>query len=412
MGVLTRILARSYSMEDFDREVLSRIRGGLSHAGVQVSESTAMRLIDVYACVRVIAETMGSLPVSVYRRRPTGGADKVPDHPVTRLLTIEPNPDMTGQTMVETVTANCAISGNGYAVITPDMSGRPVDLYPFKWTNVQPERDPETKLIRYRMTTDDGRQEVFPVERVLHVAGFSFDGLQGLSPIAHAAEMVGIGLATQEFLARFYGQGMNVGGVLEHPGKLSDKARQNLISDLEAKGAGLANSWRPLVLEEGMKFSRIPMPLKDAQTVEMLKLTRDQIAALFRIPPHMIANLERATFSNVEHLSLEFVKYSMLPWITRWERECNRKLFTRREKEQGYYVKFNVEGLLRGDYKSRQEGLAIQRQNGVINADEWRELEEMNPIPGGAGQVYLVNGNMVPLDETGRPEPPGGGGEE
>lgn len=252
---------------------------------------------------------------------------------------------------------------------------------------------------------------LLPAERVLHIPGFSFDGLKGLSPIAHAAEMVGIGLATQEFLARFYGQGMNVGGVLEHPGKLSDKARANLIADLEAKGAGLANSWRPLVLEEGMRFNRIPMPLRDAQTVEMLKLTRDQIAALFRVPPHMIANLERATFSNIEHQSLEFVKYTMLPWIVRWEREINRKLFTRREKEQGFYVKFNVEGLLRGDYKSRQEGLAIQRQNGIINADEWRELEEMNPIPGGAGQVYLVNGNMVPLDETGRPERRGGGNE-
>ncbi|HPU35047.1 MAG TPA: phage portal protein [Phycisphaerae bacterium] len=408
MGVLTRILAQSYTMEDFDRQVLSRIRGGLSHAGVQVSESTAMRLIDVYACVRVIAETMGSLPVSIYRRRPTGGADKVPDHPVTRLLTIEPNPDMTGQTMVETVTANCAISGNGYAVITPDMSGRPADLYPYQWTQVEPERDPETERIWYRVTTDDGEWMLLPAERVLHIPGFSFDGLKGLSPIAHAAEMVGIGLATQEFLARFYGQGMNVGGVLEHPGKLSDKARANLIADLEAKGAGLANSWRPLVLEEGMKFNRIPMPLRDAQTVEMLKLTRDQIAALFRVPPHMIANLERATFSNIEHQSLEFVKYTMLPWIVRWEREINRKLFTRREKEQGYYVKFNVEGLLRGDYKSRQEGLAIQRQNGIINADEWRELEEMNPIPDGSGKVYLVNGNMRPISEVVRPEGSGG----
>lgn len=411
MGLLSRVLARTYSMEDFDRDVLSRIRGQGTHSGVRVTESTAMRLIDVYACVRVIAETMGSLPGSVYRRRPNGGADKIPDHPVARLLWAEPNPDMTGQTFVETVTANCAISGNGYAVITPDMSGRPADLYPYQWTQVEPERDPETERIWYRVTTDDGEWMLLPAERVLHIPGFSFDGMKGLSPIAHAAEMVGIGLAAQEFLARFYGQGMNVGGVLEHPGKLSDKARANLIADLEAKGAGLANSWRPLVLEEGMRFNRIPMPLRDAQTVEMLKLSRDQIAALFRIPPHMIANLERATFSNVEHLSLEFVKYSMLPWITRWEREVNRKLFTRREKEQGYYVKFNVEGLLRGDYKSRQEGLAIQRQNGIINADEWRELEEMNPIPGGAGQVYLVNGNMVPLDETGRPERRGGGNE-
>ncbi len=374
-------------------------------AGVRVSERTALRLIDVYSCVRVIAETVGCLPFFVYRRRQgTSGSDKAYDHPVMQLLHDLPNDEMTSQTWRETMTGHLALSGNCYSVITRNGRGQALDVYPVEWPLAHPRRDPGTQKIVYDIS-DRGKTEPLPASEVLHIPGLGYDGIMGYSPIRMAAETIGLGMAGTEFLSRFYGQGMNVGAVLETAqGQEMDRdSRQALKEDLMEKGAGLANSWLPLVLPSGVKLNRIPIPMRDAQTVEILKLNRDQICGLFRVPPHLIANMDKATFSNIEEQSLNFVKYTMLPWLTRWEQACNWKLFTAREREQGYYVKFNVEGLLRGDYKSRQEGLAMQRQNGVISADEWRELEERNPIEDGSGQKYLVNGNMVPISAAGSP---------
>jgi HK97 family phage portal protein len=200
---------------------------------------------------------------------------------------------------------------------------------------------------------------------------------------------------------------MNISGVIVHPGKLDagGKAYQNLKESIEARSVGMANAHKPLLLEEGMKWEMAPIPLADAQFIELVRSNRQDLCGLYRVPPHMIADLERSTNNNIEWQSLEYVKYTMLPWITRWESVLNWKLFSPQEREQGFYVKFNLEGLLRGDYKSRQEGLHIQRQDGIINADEWRELEEYNPVGGVVGETYLTNGNMISV-ETAAKQPP------
>lgn len=395
---------QAYTMDDFDRDIRRYLRGGPTHAGVNVNEESALGYVTVYACVRVLAETIGCLPLFVYRERADGGREKAREHPLFWLLHDEPNDEMDSLTMRETMTAQLALSGNAYAILAHSLRGDVVDIYPWDWTLVRPDRDPQTRKLFY-WVKDRGKEERLPAEKVLHVHLWGLDGITGYSPIRMAREAVGLGLAATEFAARFYGQGMNVGGLLEHPNTLTDEAYKRLKQSLEEEGAGLANSWRPLILEEGMKFNRIPMPLKDAQFIEQQKFTRDEICALFRVPPHMVANLERATFSNIEHMSLEFVMYTILPWVSRWEQAINRRLFTRQEREQGYYCKFNVSGLLRGDYKSRQEGLAVMRQNGIINADEWRGLEEMNPQEGGMGKVYLVNGNMIPIETAAKQQP-------
>lgn len=397
MGLFTDLVdKRPYSMNDFTRDVRSFLRGKQALSGVTVNEETALRYITVYSCVRVLAETLGSLPLSVHRTRSDGGSDKAQDHPVYELIHDLPNDEMTTQTWREASMGHLTLSGNCYSIITHNNKGQVVDLYPVDWHMVDPKRNPNTGKIEYHIA-DRGKVEVFPIEKVFHIPGFGFDGVKGYSPIRMAAESIGIGMAASEFSARFYGQGMNIGGVLEHPNELSDDAYKRLQTWIEEKGSGMANSWKPLILEEGMKFSRIPMPLTDAQFVETRKFTRDEIGGLFRVPPHMIGNLERATFSNIEHQGIEFVQHTMLPYITRWEQAINWKLFTKDEREKGYYARFNLSGLLRGDYKSRQEGLAIMRQNGVINADTWRSLEGMNPIDGPEGQEYLVNGNMIPV---------------
>lgn len=397
MGLLTDLVSKTpYSMADFNRDIRNIFGGFPTKSGVKVNEESALRYITVYSCVRVLAETLGSLPLFVYRSLPDGGSEKVKDHPAYYLLHDLPNDEMTTQTWREAMMGHLTLSGNCYSIITHNMKGQAMDLYPVPWYSVQPIRNNTSGKIEYQVN-DRGKMEVFPSEKVFHIPGFGFDGIQGYSPIRMAAESIGIGMAATEFSARFYGQGMNIGGVLEHPNELSDPAFERLQKWLEEMGSGMANSWKPLILEGGMKFNRIPMPLTDAQFIETRKFTRDEICGLFRVPPHMVANLERATFSNIEHLSIDFVQHSLLPYVTRWEQTINWKCFTQDERGKGYYVKFNVAGLLRGDYKSRQEGLAIMRQNGVINGNDWRGIEELNPIDGDEGTAYLVNGNMIPI---------------
>jgi len=406
MGVISRVF--NLSIDDhFKTEPFWGVK---SKSGVTVSESNALKYVTVYSCVRVLAETIGSLPLFVYQARAGGGADKVHSHPAYHLLHNAPNDEMTSQTWRETLMGHIALSGNGYSRITLNRRGQIIDIFPIDWRMIEPVRNKKTRRIEYQMT-EEGTTEVINSDQILHIPGLGYDGIMGYSPVSMAREAIGLGLASTEFAARFFGQGMNIGGVLEHPGKLSDPAKQNLQKSLDERGSGLANSWRPFVLEEGMKWSRIPMPLTDAQFLETRKFTRDEICGLFRVPPHMIANLERSTNNNIEHQSLEFVKYTILPWITRWEQTLNWKLFGDSERAKGLYVKFNVEGLLRGDYKSRQEGLGIQRQNGIINANEWREMEEANPIEGVSGDAYLVNGNMISTETASKQQPrqnPGG----
>lgn len=389
--------SREYDMDDFDREIRQRIRGP-ALGGVHVNEDSAMRLITVLSCVRVLAEAMASLPVFLYREQ-NGRREKATDHPLYYLLHDAPNEEMTSADWMTAQMSSLVPGGDCYTIGTPNRRGEWVDLYPVAWWEGEPYRDERTGRLRYRITMD-GWTEDYPADRVMHVKLFSGNGLRGRSLIRMAAEHIYLGLATTRYLGKFYEQGMSVGSVLTHPGHLSDEAYRRLKRSLEEDAHGLGNAWRPFILEEDMKLNRVAMPFKDVQLVEMLKLGRDELCGLFRVPPHMVANLERATFSNIEHMSLEFVTYTLLPYVRMFEQAINQRLLTRREREAGYYVRFNVDGLLRGDYKSRQEGLAIQRQNGVINADEWRELEERNPIEDGSGKIYLVNGNMIPISKS------------
>lgn len=398
MGIISKLLrSQSYSMDDFYRETKERIKGGHMPNGFAVSEDSAMRFITVFSCVRVLAEGVGALPLHVYKKRSGGkGKDKAEDHPVYGLLHDLPNSEMTSQSWREAVVGHLALSGNGYSVLSKNLRGQVIDIYPVEWYNCEPVRNELTGALQYQIN-DRGKIETFPSDRVFHVPGFGSDGIRGYSPIRMAAEAVGLGMASSQFVNNFYKQGMNVGGVLEHPAALSDPAFDRLQEWINEKGVGFGNSWKPLILEEGMKFNRIPMPFVDAQFIETKKLNRDELCGLFRVPPHMIANLERSTNNNIEHQGIEFVMHTLMPYLTRIEQTANWKLFTPAERAAGYYVKFNADALLRGDYKSRQEGLAIQRQNGAINVDEWRELEDRNPTEDGSGKVYMVNGNMIPV---------------
>jgi len=239
---------------------------------------------------------------------------------------------------------------------------------------------------------------LYPTD-VLHIPGLGFDGLVGYSPIAMAKNAIGMAIACEEYGAKFFANGAAPGGVLEHPGTVKDPAR--IRESWQNTFGGSANANKVAVLEEGMKYTPIAISPEQAQFLETRKFQINEIARIFRVPPHMVGDLEKSSFSNIEQQSLEFVKYTLEPWVIRWEQSISRSLLSRDEKKQ-YFVKFNLEGLLRGDYQSRMNGYATARQNGWMSANDIRELENLDRIPAeDGGDLYLINGNMLPLCSAG-----------
>jgi HK97 family phage portal protein len=269
------------------------------------------------------------------------------------------------------------------------------------------QRDPKSGWIYYVYTRsmDDAKVDVDKMvvtlssDDVLHIPGLGFNGLVGFSPIEMAKNAVGMAMATEEYGAKFFANGAQPQGVLEHPGTVKDPSK--LRETWQSTFGGSSNSNKIAVLEEGLKYVPIAISPEQAQFLETRKFQLNEIARIFRIPPHMIGDLEKSSFSNIEQQSLEFVKYTLDPWIIRWEQSLQRSLFTQQEKKQ-YFFKFSVDGLLRGDYKSRMEGFAIARQNGWMSTDDIREFEDMDKLPEGmGGDLYLINGNMLPLNMAG-----------
>lgn len=365
-----------------------------SKSGVAVNEQTAMRFTAVFDCVRILAETPASLPLIIYKRLQTGGKQRAPEHPTYSVLHDMANPEMTAMTFRETVQGHAVGWGNGYAYIVRE-NGWCKELWPLLPDKTKPVRVNGELL--YKVSLPNGEQRNLNPLDVLHIPGFGFDGLQGYNPIQLAKEAIGLGLAAEEFGGRFFGQGTNLGGIVEHPGKLGAVAHENIKSSLSQMYQGLNRSHLLLILEEGMKYQKLGVDPDSAQFLETRKYQVTEIARLFRVPPHMIGDLERSTYNNIEHMAIDFVVHTLRPWLVRWEQALNYKLFTPKERRE-YFAEHLVDGLLRGDSKTRAEALATLRQNGIINADEWREIENMNPQEGGTGKIYLVNGNMLTVD--------------
>lgn len=407
MGFITRQAVKNMiSIRELDH-IMEHGWGRPTAAGVLVSEHSAMSLIEVHKCVRVRAETRGCLPVGIYRKRPDGkGRDLARDHPLQDLLNVSPNPEMDSQTFYERMEIYFSLWGNDYSIITRNTSRNKnvTELYPVPAYQMQVKHDKETQELYYEYR-DRGKTERLPPEKVFHIRGMSFDGLTGISTIGMAREAVAQGLAMQEFTNRFFGNGMNFGGILEVPNILTPAARENMKKAAKELAGGLGNAWEPFVLEEGTKYNRIPMSFVDAQFIEVMNLNKEDIDGLFRVPPHMVANLRESTNNNIEHQGIEFVTYSLLPMITRFERTANWRLLTRAERAAGYYVKVNVDALLRGDAASRGEYLQKKRQNGALSANEWKELDDENPIEQVGGDAYLVNGNMISLETAMKQQP-------
>lgn len=376
---------------------------GSSASGKYVNERSAMQMTAVYSCVRILSEAVASLPLHVYRY--TGaGSEKATEHPLYHLLHDEPNPEMTSFVFRETLMAHLLLWGNAYSQIIRNGKGEVIALYPLMPDRMNVDRDEKGRLYyEYRTSTDDAKTMKGSTVRlkpsdVLHIPGLGFDGLVGYSPIAMAKNAIGLAIATEEYGSKFFANGATPSGILEYPGTVKDpdKVRESW----NAGFAGSSNAHKVAVLEEGMKYTPISISPEQAQFLETRKFQIDEIARIFRVPPHMIGDLEKSSFNNIEQQSLEFVKYTLDPWVSRWEQSIVKTLFSTEEKKT-YFVKFNVDGLLRGDYESRMNGYATARQNGWMSANDIRELEQLDRIPEEeGGDLYLVNGNMITLRNT------------
>ena len=378
---------------------------GGSTAGKNVNERSAMQMTAVYACVRILSEAIAGLPLHMYRYKDEGGKEKATGHTLYHLLHDEPNPEMTSFVFRETLMTHLLLWGNAYAQIIRNGKGEVIALYPLMPNRMEVNRDQNGMLYYvYQKSSDDaptmeGSSVILSPSEVLHVPGLGFDGLVGYSPIAMAKNAIGLSMAAEEYGAKFYANGAAPSGVLEHPGVLKDPAK--VRDSWNAAFGGSSNSHKVAVLEEGLKYTPISISPNEAQFLETRKFQIDEIARIFRVPPHMVGDLEKSSFSNIEQQSLEFVKYTLDPWVVRWEQSLSRALLSETEKKS-YFFKFNLEGLLRGDYQSRMQGYSVGIQNGFMCPNDVRELENLDLIPDElGGNKYMVNGNMVDLKNVG-----------
>lgn len=379
---------------------------GGSTSGKSVTERSSMQMTAVYSCVRILAEAVAGLPPHLYKYNESGGKERAAENQLYFLLHDEPNPEMTSFVFRETLMTHLLLWGNAYAQLIRNGKGEVIALYPLMPNRMTVDRDNKGRLYyQYWRGKDEAKLSrdnivILQPSDVLHIPGLGFDGLVGYSPIAMAKNAVGMAIACEEYGAKFFANGATPGGILEHPGIVKDPARVRESWNAVYQGSG--NAHRIAVLEDGMKYTPIGISPEQAQFLETRKFQINEIARIFRVPPHMVGDLEKSSFSNIEQQSLEFVKYTLEPWLVRWEQAMVRSLLSKTEKEQ-YFIKFNVDGLLRGDYESRMNGYAIGRQNGWLSANDIRELEDMNRIPAEqGGDTYLVNGNMLPLDQAGK----------
>jgi HK97 family phage portal protein len=362
-------------------------------SGVSVNEQTALNYSAVWAAVQRISGDVGSLPLVLYKRV-GDGKEPLRDHPTYRLLHDQPNPDMTAVVFRETMQAHLLTWGNAYAEIDWRGDGRPQALWPIDPSRVTPERDAGGNLY-YKVQNYSKADMKFAPENMLHIPGLGFDGTCGYSVIQKARESIGLGIAMERFGGAFFGNGATLGGTLTHPGRLSDQAKKNLRESFNARHRGVDRAHNVGILEEGVVYTPLGVPPDDAQFLESRMFQVTEIARWFQVPPHMLADLTKSAFSNIEQQQIDYYTGTLRRWLVRWEQEINRKLVLQQGTQ---FVEHVIDGLLRGDIESRYAAYAVGRQWGWLSADDVRAKENMNPLPAEAGRIYLVPINMAPAD--------------
>lgn len=375
---------------------------GMDPSRVSVTAETVMRVSAALACVRVLAESVASLSWIVYERLDNSGKQRAKNHHAYHVLHDRPNPLMTSFAFRERMVKDLLLHGNSYALREYDKNGNLQHLWPLAPVAVEPRVALSGREVQYHITTSKGFDGIYRSQDVIHVSALG-DGIKGRSVIDYNAGSFALSMAEDAYAQNFFSNGAYPGGVLQSAKALDDRARGRLRDGWTNAYSG-GGAHKVAVLEDGIEWKPMTVNPKDAMALESRKFQVSDIARMFRVPPHMIADLDRATFSNIEHQSLEFVMHSLRPWLVRIEQEYNYKLFGMERDDGRYFSEFLIDSMLRGDIKSRNEAYAIMRQNGVINADEWRERENLNPLPDDAGKKYIVQLNMQELSRVGAKE--------
>ncbi|QKJ41714.1 phage portal protein [Bacillus altitudinis] len=379
-----------WGMSQVPQWVFDIFGGGKTASGEKVSESTSLKHPDVFSCINVLSDDIAKLSVHMFRRLGENISGER-DHPVFKLLYLKPNQYMTAFTWKKLMMTHVCMWGNAYSLILSDKAGDIKTLIPLNPANTHPYLDPKTGELWYETIINNKRAELH-AEEVLHFKGMTEDGIVGLSPIRVARENIGAQSAATKFNAKLYKNDATPRGILKIPTLLQPEAKEVARKEWMRVNAGESIA----IVDAGLDYQSISMPLKDAEFVESMKFNKAQIASIFKVPLHKINELDRATFSNIEHQSIEYVKNTLQPWIVSFEQEINTKLFTDAEIRQGLYVQFNVNSELRGDSKSRAEFYEIMERIGAMNINEIRALESKNAIPD--GDRHLVSLNYTFLD--------------
>lgn len=367
-----------------------------SHSGVAVNEDVALAYSAVWACVRLIAETIEYLPWHVYERTPGGGREMQPEHPLDHILDYKWNPEMDAGRCRRNIVAHALTWGNGYAEKERDNAGRVQALWPITPDRVNPDRVRQTGQLVYDISNPSGPNTVLLPDEIFHLAGLGWDGIMGYSPIMMGAQSIGMGLAMEKFGASYFGSGAMPSGVLTHPGTLSDPAYKRLRDDWAARHNG---ELKPAILEEGMKWEALSIPPEEAQFLESRKFQVEEICRWYGVPPHKIGQLERATFNNIEHLAIEFVQNAIMPWVDRLERAANTQLI--RRNQRNLHTKITIRSLLRGDLKAQSEFYREMINTGIMTPNEARAEMDKNPGPAELDRHY-IQGAMIPMAMAGQ----------
>lgn len=404
MGYLSRSIEQRASSSTLghprDPVLVDWMGGGVNTAaGVPVTPDTAMRETAVYTCIRVLSESVAQLPLHIYRKRKDGGKDKADGHPLYDLLHTTPNEWQTSFEFREMLMGFVNLRGNAVCRVVHSNGNAVSALVPLHPDRLEIYRTTTGKRA-YRYQLETGGQETLLQDEVMHLSGLSLDGLSGLSPIKYHKETVGASLAIKEFGARLFSNGTHIGSVFEHPEQLGDNALKHLKESIKDRFSGAINAGKPIILEEGMKVAKLGMTAEESQYLDSRKFTRSEIAGLYRVPPHKIGDLDKATFSNIEQQSIEFVTDTLMPWLVRFEQVISRDLISIEDRKRGYFAEFNVMGLLRGDAAARATYYKSRFEVGSITPNQIRAHENENPQKN--GDTAYVPLNMIPIDQAGR----------
>jgi len=375
--------------------------------GIFVNEQTAMTFSAVWSCIRVLSETLGTCNLHLFQKTSDGKRRRATENPLYDVVHNVAFPGrQTAYYYKLTSMVHVLLAGNSYAQIIYGDRGEiaALNLLPPHCVTAKVNR--KTGYMTYRVTLADGQQVVLLHDEVLHIPGLGYDGYKGYSPIEMARRAIALGLSASDFGENFFANGANPSGILIHPEELSQEAKDRLKADFDEKYAGNNNSGKTMVLEEGLKYQQMSIAPEEAQFIETRKFQIEEIARIYRVPLHLIQSLDQATNNNIEHQSLEFIQYSMMPWFRTYEQQMNMQLLTPQERGDGYYFEFDILSMLRGDNAGRAQMAQKMFMNASLSPNEWRGMENMPPMEGEEGNQYFINGNMVPIKKV-----MGGGGD-